>query len=208
MEENTIAKHLRVRHAIVAAIQSGEFQSGQRLPSKRELANRLGVSYMTARRAVSELVESNLLERRPRGGTYTLLHSRKQLSTTTVNLICPAYGSSVVENFLRLGAKTADATALISLSDEMTIAALAACRDSNRPVPEKISIVNSGDSSLMTFSNPPVTSIDTHLERHIEAGMEMLESALSHTIPRPDLLRLIEPHLVERRSVAPPSKVL
>jgi len=359
MAETGSVKHQEVRAAIMAAIRSGEFQIGHRLPSERELAERFGVSYMTARRAVSEMVEADLLERRPRQGTYILSHSRKRLSTTTVNLICTAYGSSTLKTFLRLGAraaaargwrnhmirlqigherpavravesgelalvlvsgpelqgalgaamqraqgrailignrldslgvpsvladdaqairlavehlksaghraiallsdrpdhavdrvqiaawrscflgewnsrelekrlivantplfehqpdyayqavrrylagKQADATALISLSDEMTLAALAACRDADRPVPQKMSLINSGDSSLMAFANPGVSCVDIRLEQHIQQAFEMLEAALAGNLPSADLLRLVEPRLVARQSVAP-----
>lgn len=60
MAETGSVKHQEVRAAIMAAIRSGEFQIGHRLPSERELAERFGVSYMTARRAVSEMVEAAL----------------------------------------------------------------------------------------------------------------------------------------------------
>jgi len=43
---------------------------GERLPSERDLAKRFGVSFMTARRAVSDLVDEGLLMRRHGKGTY------------------------------------------------------------------------------------------------------------------------------------------
>jgi LacI family transcriptional regulator len=101
-----------------------------------------------------------------------------------------------------LSSKHADATALICLIDEMTIATLAACRDSGRPVPDQMSVINSGNSSLMQFAHPAVTCIDVHIDQHIEQAMEMLEAAMENRLLISDRLRLVMPHLVERHSVS------
>lgn len=53
-----------LREAILAKLV------GERLPSERDLAKRFGVSFMTARRAVSDLVDEGLLMRRHGKGTY------------------------------------------------------------------------------------------------------------------------------------------
>ncbi len=359
MKSNATAKHQQVRDSIVAAIRSGEFPPDQRLPAERELADRFGVSYMTARRAVSEMVESDLLERRSRAGTFIRSHAARRLSTTTLNLICPANDTSSNKAFLRFGTAQAeargwrphlirlhgnhvrpavraieegdfalvlpggpelqgplgatmqmargravlignrldsvgvpsvladdsqairlavahlkeaghraiallsahpehavehvqiaawracfsgevsaselerrlivarpsrhacvseavydamraylrggDATALICVADELAVPALAACRDAGWPVPQRISFVNSGDSPLMAFSHPPVTCIDVHIEQHIIFALEMLEAAAAGRLHPADRLRLVEPHLIERASVAAPA---
>lgn len=94
-------KHLQVREAIVLAIRSGEFASGSRLPGERELARRFGASHMTARRAVTEMIEADLLERRTHQGTFVRSHGHRQISTVTVNLIYPQHQSSVLGQFLQ-----------------------------------------------------------------------------------------------------------
>ena len=358
MPSNPKIKHEQVRHAIVEAIRNGEFAPGERLPAERDLAMRFGVSYMTARRAITEMVEADLLERRAREGTYVRPLGHKRLSTTTVNLICSADQTTSAAQFLRLGAKTlaergwrhavirwhpgqvrpavraldngepslvmasgpelqgpigeamqrargkavllgnrldsvgvpsvladdsqairiavdylraaghekialisdhadhaidrvqiaawrscfagklspeeierrlivvntpdyeslmhhtyravslylnstrADATAMICLGVEMTIALLAACRDARQPVPQKMSVVSAGNSSLIEFAHPPVTCIDVHMDQHIVQAMEMLEAAMEERLPDSDRLRFILPHLVERESVS------
>src|SRR5687767_9142792 len=105
MPSTTKAKHQQVRNSIIEAIRNGEFASGERLPAERDLASRFGVSYMTARRAITEMVEADLLERRAREGTYVRPQGHKRLSTTTVNLICSADPTVGAKQFLRLGAK-------------------------------------------------------------------------------------------------------
>ena len=94
-------KHLQVREAITLAIRSGEFPSGSRLPGERELARRFGASHMTARRAVTEMIEADLLERRTHQGTFVRSHGHRQISTVTVNLIYPQHHSSLLGQFLQ-----------------------------------------------------------------------------------------------------------
>ena len=60
----------QVRTALQDMIEGPEYGPGDRLPSERELAERLGVSRMTARRAIEGLVRLGLLERRSTSGTY------------------------------------------------------------------------------------------------------------------------------------------
>ena len=57
-----VAQHLRTRVAASAA--------GERLPSVRELMAELGVSPLTVRRAVQQLVASGLIDARPGHGTF------------------------------------------------------------------------------------------------------------------------------------------
>ena len=51
-------------------IATGFFRVGQRLPSESELCQKFGVSRMTARRAIGELVSRGLAERRQGKGVY------------------------------------------------------------------------------------------------------------------------------------------
>lgn len=359
MNPTETIKHRQVREAITEAIREGEFAPGQKLPAERDLAERFGVSYMTARRAVTDMVEADLLERRPREGTFVRIHSARRLSTVTVHLICSAADNAVSRQFLRFGARRieekgwrphalrwqseelragvraledghsaivlaagpelqgpfgeamqkaagravlignrldgvgvpsvladdaqairvavthlreqghssialvsdhpdyavdrvqiaawracfpkesaktldrrlilartprygsqpdcayqaiaryfnaprADATALLCLSDEMALAAVAACRDAERPVPQKMSIIATGDGPLLAFASPSVTSIDVHMDEHIRRAIEFLEAAQENQLDSFDRLRFIEPHLIERNSVATP----
>ncbi len=98
----TRPKHEIVRDTLTQSLRSGHFEVGRRLPGDKELAVRFGVSYMTARKAVNELVEASLLERRIGDGTYVREGSQQRLSTTTLNLICTAYEGSTTKTFLGL----------------------------------------------------------------------------------------------------------
>ena len=102
-------KHKSVRAALTESIRRGEYKPGDRIPAERDLAEMYNVSYMTARRAVTEMVEVDLLRRRPREGTFVPPRSVKRLATQTVHLVCPGLGSSIIRTFLELGGQKAEA---------------------------------------------------------------------------------------------------
>lgn len=62
--------HLRVITALHGMIDHPEATPGDKIPSERVLAERLGVSRMTVRRAVDDLVRLGRLERRSTSGTH------------------------------------------------------------------------------------------------------------------------------------------
>ncbi|QNM94998.1 GntR family transcriptional regulator [Chitinimonas koreensis] len=60
----------QVREHIVAAIEQGEWDAGEALPSEVDLADRLGVSQGTVRKGLDSLVAEGLLLRRQGLGTF------------------------------------------------------------------------------------------------------------------------------------------
>lgn len=359
--DNSDTKYRQVREAISEMIRSGRVLPDQRLPAERELARLHQVSYMTARRAVTEMVEAGLLERRGREGTFVRAYGAEKLTGTTLHLIYPDFDTPAIKTMLRLSlgecekrgwetdiirlnpnterlalralqerelalvlvegpelqgalgeamqraqghavlignrldgmgvpsvladdaqairlavghlhraghqkiALVSDhphhaidrvqiaawrsclsgiereighsvpqdlivigtprhecvtqyafesikayfesggtATAIITPSDEIAVPALAACRATEKAVPDAVSLVNLGDSPLMSLAFPPITSIDIGLEAHIAQSMEFLDAAARDLANPFDCLRLIEPYLVERDSVTTP----
>jgi DNA-binding LacI/PurR family transcriptional regulator len=374
---STQPKYTRMRDALASAIRNREYTPGQKLPGERALAIQYGISYMTARRAVSELVEQGLLDRRPWEGLFVTVgpstggklapatgspdsdDTPPATGTTTLNIITVGHEPPHVNTLKRLASKYADGhgwltrfvriehpgdvhaigcilggglslliipddatmrgrigqavqqangravlignrmdnlgvpsvladdtqaigmavqhlrqhgherigmlcdyinhpvtsvqvakwrscfaaqcppdeldrrlivvetprfecptenayrrvreylktcddaiSALVCTGDESAVAAMSACRDAGRPVPDEISIVISGDSSLAAHCNPPLTCIDVDLELHIQIAGEMLQRSLSGRLSAVERLRLIEPRLVERASVS------
>lgn len=108
MPNKETAKHKVVRRALTESIRRGDYKPGDRIPAERDIAELYGVSYMTARRAVTEMVEVDLLRRRPREGTFVPPRSPKRLATKTVHLVCPVFGSSMTQIFLHLGNQQAE----------------------------------------------------------------------------------------------------
>ena len=60
----------QLRDALERAIRGGTYPPGSALPSERELGERLGLSRMTVRRALEELVRDHVIEQRRGSGTY------------------------------------------------------------------------------------------------------------------------------------------
>jgi GntR family transcriptional regulator len=70
--------YLQLKEGIEKAVKEGALRSGEALPSERDLAERLGLSRMTIRRALEALAEGNIIERRHGSGTYVLPHRLEQ----------------------------------------------------------------------------------------------------------------------------------
>ncbi|MDR3706661.1 MAG: LacI family DNA-binding transcriptional regulator [Capsulimonadaceae bacterium] len=84
-------KYQSVREALEAAIVSGQYVAGDQLPAEQDIARSYNVSFMTARRAVSELVAADILERRSRRGTFVRHRTVSRISKPTVNWIATLY---------------------------------------------------------------------------------------------------------------------
>ncbi|QOJ14798.1 MAG: GntR family transcriptional regulator [Planctomycetia bacterium] len=63
-------KYLQAREILVAAIRSGHFAPGDRLPSTAQISSLVDVSLITAQKALEGLVEMGLLRREVGRGTY------------------------------------------------------------------------------------------------------------------------------------------
>lgn len=68
------------------AINTGEFQTGERLPAERELAGRFGVARGTLREGLRELEKSGFVERRQGSGTYVTYSSNDELPSIIENV--------------------------------------------------------------------------------------------------------------------------
>jgi GntR family histidine utilization transcriptional repressor len=64
------ARFVQIKSALVDKIESGEMRSGDKVLSENKLAASFGVSRMTARRALSELVVEGILARSQGVGTF------------------------------------------------------------------------------------------------------------------------------------------
>ena len=97
-------------------------------------------------------------------------------------------------------------TALLCLLEEMSLPALAACREAGRAAPEKMSLIASGNNPMLAYAHPPVTCIDVNIEEHLNQAMILLEKFAGGISGDADILRLVEPHLELRQSVQTPAK--
>src|SRR5687768_10648233 len=116
MMDGRISKYARVRDALAEAIRSGEYGIGQKLPGERTLAVQYGISYMTARRAVGELVDRGVLDRRPWEGVFVATSNGDRrpkpdvapTATLTLNIITVGHEPPHVNTLKRLASRYAE----------------------------------------------------------------------------------------------------
>lgn len=65
-----LPKYYQLKEIIRGMIEAGELREGQLVPSERELCERYGISRMTARQAIIELVNEGALYREQGRGTF------------------------------------------------------------------------------------------------------------------------------------------
>ncbi len=87
------AKYTEVMSVIKRRIREGDYLLDS-IPGERKIAEETGVSYMTARRAVQELLDEEVLIRQPTGSLDVHPRFSKRNKPAEVVLLCPAYPSS------------------------------------------------------------------------------------------------------------------
>lgn len=68
-----LPQYVRIRESLRERIDQGEFSRGEKLPSEEELSTFYGVSRMTLRQSMSDLVDEGLLYRKHGIGTFVAL---------------------------------------------------------------------------------------------------------------------------------------
>lgn len=98
IEKTDIPAHVQVRDRIVAEIERGILKPGDMLPSEPVLAEQLGVSRMTANKAILALVGKGLLKRIRGQGTYVCDILPRQTQKRCAVAIC-SDTSRVMEDY-------------------------------------------------------------------------------------------------------------
>ena len=76
--KGSIPLYMQIKEMFVANISGGRWSPGDVIPSEIQLAQDLGVSQGTVRKAITELVENNVLTRRQGRGTFVAFHDRER----------------------------------------------------------------------------------------------------------------------------------
>ncbi|MBB1363467.1 histidine utilization repressor [Shewanella sp. SR44-4] len=111
------AKFSQIKQFILSRIETGEWQENDRVPSENQLTELFACSRMTARRALTELVDSGVLERTQGVGTF-VAGLKSQSSLLAIRNIADeikdrGHGYSVIQLELRqIEASTTVANAL------------------------------------------------------------------------------------------------
>ena len=69
-----IPLYMQIKQLLIARVGKGDWLPGSIIPSEINLAQELGVSQGTVRKAITELVENNVLTRRQGRGTFVSYH--------------------------------------------------------------------------------------------------------------------------------------
>ncbi|MDR3708814.1 MAG: LacI family DNA-binding transcriptional regulator [Capsulimonadaceae bacterium] len=96
-------------------------------------------------------------------------------------------------------------TALLCLTNEFAQGTLAACNAEGLRIPRDLSLVCSGDYPQMKFAQPPVTVVQLDIDLHVTYALELLSASAKGSNSSSDLLRIVQPFLIERQSVAAPA---
>ncbi|TDX48959.1 GntR family transcriptional regulator [Orenia marismortui] len=81
LENNDIPIYYQIENLIRDKIENSEYATGEKIPSERELGEICGVSRMTVRKALDNLVNEGVLERRERQGTFVARDNLNQFPT-------------------------------------------------------------------------------------------------------------------------------
>ncbi|WP_125604950.1 GntR family transcriptional regulator [Lapidilactobacillus bayanensis] len=82
-------KYLKIFEALAKQIWSGKYVANQQLPSENELAKTYHVSRITSKRALQELANIGLVERRQGSGTFIRSGFKRHQRTNQVLLVIP-----------------------------------------------------------------------------------------------------------------------
>ncbi len=72
--KGSISLYMQIKDLLTAKVGKGEWLPGSIIPSEINLAQELGVSQGTVRKAITELVENNVLTRKQGRGTFVSSH--------------------------------------------------------------------------------------------------------------------------------------
>lgn len=76
--KGSIPLYMQIKELFVGNISGGHWSPGDVIPSEIQLAQDLGVSQGTVRKAITELVEHNVLTRRQGRGTFVAYHDSER----------------------------------------------------------------------------------------------------------------------------------
>lgn len=93
MRERKKSKVELAREQILREITMGNYPRGSVLPPEREMAEQIGVSYMTLRKAVGALVEEHYLERAHGSGTFVCSEISESKLQKLLGVVIPAWSA-------------------------------------------------------------------------------------------------------------------
>lgn len=186
-----IEMHNKMRHLIV----SNQWKRESKIPSERSLAQEFNVSRMTARQAVSSLVEEGLLERRRGAGTFVASEKvREKLSgipsfTETIEKLGKQPSSKLVSYYTKRASESE--AEKLDLSQDETVLVMERIRyTDNEPICFEVATL-----PLKIISEFSKEQLTQHLYRTLsDSGFEAAraEQTISATLASEKVAELLQ----------------
>jgi LacI family transcriptional regulator len=93
---NPKPKHTEISSYLQTEISAGHYKAGARLPSEVQLVKQFGVSRPTVARALRDLEENGVVERRPGSGTYVQSDQKRNFASRILGLLMPGLASTEI----------------------------------------------------------------------------------------------------------------
>lgn len=175
--EDPTPLYVQLAHNLADAIHAGQWQAEEALPSERVLSEKLGVSRVTARKALDVLVEQQLVHRRQGSGTFIaprLEHSLSRLTHFTETLKRKGFEPSTVWIDRRIEAPNHDEILKLGLSPTAQIARLERQRLAD-------GVVMAVEMTAIPVAYlPDPRAVGTSLYAHLDALGHPIVRALQH----------------------------
>ncbi|HIV25145.1 MAG TPA: LacI family DNA-binding transcriptional regulator [Candidatus Scatomonas pullistercoris] len=92
-------------------------------------------------------------------------------------------------------------TAILTANEEAAIGAAGALRSCQMSIPRDLSIISFNDTPLSALTDPPLTSVSTHVEAMSATAVDLLTRRASGQLPDIPLKIVVPPSLISRESV-------
>ena len=184
------------------------------IPSERKLAAEIGVSHMTARKAVKELLDRNVLSRQPNGNLQISPDYHADAGAGQVVLLYPAFASAYLSHLCQVVSTAAEAYGLstrpvpyVHWDDPIVLTAtnnpggvivipssldipahILAVLQSNRVVSLDLDLSDRQVPSIRLFSDAHIVSVLDHL---LKLGHHHIDCISTHT-HNPEIQRRIQ----------------
>jgi GntR family transcriptional regulator len=175
--EDPTPLYLQLAHKLAEAINEGRWQADKALPSERALSEQLGVSRVTARKALDVLAEQKLIDRRQGSGTFIAPRLEQPLSRlTSFTEMLKAKGFESSSKWLerKIDTPTDDEMLKLGLSPTSQVARLERLRLAD-------SVVMAIERSALPVAYvPDPLAVESSLYAYLDAAGHRVVRALQH----------------------------
>lgn len=187
---NGIPQYIRIRESIRQRIKNGELNRGEKLPPEEELASSFGVSRMTLRQSLADLIDEGLLYRKHGVGTFVALQHFARDHSHLRNFIESSKADGLEVDELLLGVSVMAARFQIAKALQLNEGDQVACLKTLRIVEGNPITIHEAYFSLEKFPDFPESDVETNskdLMAYYEAngfkvrrGVQRLEARLAN----------------------------